>query len=184
VAISSGPSDDKIFPIIAFGRRFLVELPPRSFWLSQETLKILLSDGVIFYIDGSLCEGRVGAGVFLHTLDIRESCALGSLATVFQTEVYAIVACSDYCRSANMHINMTICISSDSKAALLALSSYTVSSLLLHQFWLSLQDLSNNNKVRLCSVPCHCDMRRLIGWREWARTTIYVDQILAYHCQL
>jgi hypothetical protein len=56
-----------------------------------------------------LYEGRAGSGVFSDTLDIRESYALGSLATVFQTEIYAILACFDYCRSANMH-NMTICI--------------------------------------------------------------------------
>jgi hypothetical protein len=77
---------DKIFPIISFGRRFLVELPPKSSWLSQKTSEILPSNGVNFYTDGSL-----GAGVFSDTLDIRESYALGSLATVFQTEVYAIV---------------------------------------------------------------------------------------------
>jgi hypothetical protein len=117
------PLGDKIVPIIAFGRRFLVELPPRSSWLSQETSEILPSDGVIFHTDGSLCEGEAGAGVFSDTL--RESYALGSLAVVFQTEIYAILACSDYCRSANMH-NMTICICSNSKAALLALSSYTI----------------------------------------------------------
>jgi hypothetical protein len=87
--------EDKIVSIIAFGRRFSVELPPRSPWLSQETSEILPSDGVIFYTDGSLCEGRAGAGVFLDTLDISESYALGSLATVFQTEVYAIFACLD-----------------------------------------------------------------------------------------
>jgi hypothetical protein len=123
---------DKIVPIIAFARGFLVELPPRRSWLSQETLEILPSDGVIdcFYIDGSLCEGKAGARVFSDTLDIRESYALGSLATVFQTEVYAILACSDNYRSVNMH-NLTICICSDSKAALLALSSYTISSKLL-----------------------------------------------------
>jgi hypothetical protein len=85
----------KIVPIIAFGRRFLVELPPRSSWLSQETSEILPSDDVIFYTDGSLCEGSAGAGVFSDSLDIRESYALGSLATVFQTEVYVILACSD-----------------------------------------------------------------------------------------
>jgi hypothetical protein len=50
--------EDKIVPIIAFGRRFLVELPPRSSWLSKETSEILPSDGVIFYTYGSLCEGR------------------------------------------------------------------------------------------------------------------------------
>jgi hypothetical protein len=46
--------EDKIVRIIAFGRRFLVELPPRSSWLSQEQSEI------------------------------------------FQTEVYAILACPDY----------------------------------------------------------------------------------------
>jgi hypothetical protein len=149
---------DKIVPIIAFGRRFLVELLPRCSWLSQETSEILPSHGVIFYRGGSLCEGRVGAGVFSDTLDIRESYTLGSLATIFQTEVYAILACSDYCRSANLH-NTTICICSDSKAALLAQSSYTISSALLQQCWLSVQDLSNNNRVRLFWVPDHCDIK-------------------------
>jgi hypothetical protein len=123
---------DKIVPIFAFGRRFLVELPPRSSWLSQEMSEILPSDGVIFYTDGSFFEGRAGAGVFSDTLDIRESYALGSLASVFQTEVYAVRACSDYCPSVNIH-NMTICVCSDSNAAFLALSSYKISSKFLHQ---------------------------------------------------
>jgi hypothetical protein len=149
---------DKLVPFIAFGRRFLVALPPRSSWLSQETSEILPSDGVIFYMDGLLGEGRVGAGVFSDTLDIRESYTFGSLVTVFQTEVYPILAYCDYLRSANMHI-MTICICSDSKAALLALSLYKISSKLLHQVWLSLQDLSNNNRVRLFWVSDHCDIK-------------------------
>jgi ribonuclease HI len=133
-----------------FRRKFLVELPPKSSWLSQET---------ILYTDGSLCEGRAGAGVFSDTL--REFYALCSLATGFQTEEYVIFACSDYAVGANMH-NMTICICSDSKAALLALSSYTISSDLLYQCWLSLQDLSNNkslNRAKLFWVPCHCDIK-------------------------
>jgi hypothetical protein len=86
---------DKIVPIIAFGGRFIVELPPRCTWLTQETSEIL-PEGVIIYKVGLLCEGRAGAGVFSGTLDIRESYALGSLATVFQTiyVIYAILACS------------------------------------------------------------------------------------------
>jgi hypothetical protein len=67
--------------IIAFGRKFIVELPPRNSWLSQETSEILPSDGVIFCM-----AGRAGVGVFSVTLDITESYALGPLATVFQTE--------------------------------------------------------------------------------------------------
>jgi hypothetical protein len=83
---------------------------------------------------------------------------------VFQKEVYAILACSDYCRSANIH-NMTISVCSDSKAALLVLSSYTISSKLLQQCWLSLQDLSNNNRVRFFWVPGRCYIRR--QWEGW-----------------
>jgi ribonuclease HI len=55
-----------------------------------------------------------------------------------------------------MHI-MTICF--DIKTALLALSSNTISSKLLHQCWLSLPNLSNNNRVRLFWVPGHCDIK-------------------------
>jgi hypothetical protein len=62
--------------------------PLKSIHPSQETSEILPSDGVIFYTDGSLCEDKAGAGVFLDTLDIRESYALGSPATIFQAEVY------------------------------------------------------------------------------------------------
>jgi hypothetical protein len=43
--------------------------------------------------------------------------------------------------------------------SMILLSSYTISSKLLHQCWLSLQDLSNNNWVRLFWVPCHCDIK-------------------------
>jgi hypothetical protein len=57
-----------------------------------------------------------------------------------------------------MH-NMTICKCSDSKAALLALSSYTISSKLLQECWLSLQDLSNNNRVRFLWVPGPWDIK-------------------------
>jgi hypothetical protein len=102
---------DKIVPIIDFGRGFLVELPPRSSWISQEMLELLQSDGVIFHTDTvhSVNAGRVLECFQIPYIDIRESYALGPLATVFQTEVFAILACSDYCRCTNMH-NMTICI--------------------------------------------------------------------------
>jgi hypothetical protein len=51
--------EDKIFPIIAFGRRFLVELPPRSPWLSQETSEILPSHDVIFKFLNSTCHQQM-----------------------------------------------------------------------------------------------------------------------------
>jgi hypothetical protein len=81
-------------------------------------------DGLIFFTDGSLCRGRAGAGVFFDILNPRESYALGSHATIFQSEVYAILACSEYYISEGI-VNRAISICSDNnRAALLALKSY------------------------------------------------------------
>jgi hypothetical protein len=125
---------------------------------------------------------RAGVGVFSDILDIREPYALGSFAMVFQTEVYAIRACSDYCWSTNMH-NMTICIYVLIARLRCWLYSHTE---FLHQCWLTLQYLSNNNRVTLFWVPGHCDIKgkeadRLLkmGW-----TPISVDRSLVFHSQL
>jgi hypothetical protein len=71
------------------------------------------------YTDCSLFEGRAGSGFFLEKLDLKASFDLGTFATVFQIEVYAIMACSNYCLREFM-TGKTICICLDSRAALLA----------------------------------------------------------------
>jgi ribonuclease HI len=107
--------------------------------------------GLVFFTDGSLCEGGSGAGV----LNVRESYALGSHATVFQSEVYAILPCSEYCISEGI-VNRVVSICSDSRAASLALKSYAVSSRVVLQCRDSLQELALSNRVRLVWVPGHC----------------------------
>jgi hypothetical protein len=47
--------------------------------------------------DGFLFDGRAGSEVFLEELNFKAYLALGTFATVFQAEVYAILVCSDYC---------------------------------------------------------------------------------------
>jgi hypothetical protein len=74
-------------------------------------------DGLVFFTDGSFCGGRSGAGVFSDILNARKSYALDSHAMVFQSEVYAILACSEYCISESI-VNRAISICSDSRAAL------------------------------------------------------------------
>jgi hypothetical protein len=68
--------------------------------------------------------------LFSEKLDLKASFPLGTFATFFQAEVYAILACSYYflkeCLSGK-----TICICSDSRATLMALSSHTASSRLV-----------------------------------------------------
>jgi hypothetical protein len=83
--------------------------------------------GLVFFTDGSLCEGRACAGVFSDILNGRESYALGSRVTVFQSEVYAILACSEYYISEGI-VNGAVSICSDSRATLLAPKLYAVSS--------------------------------------------------------
>jgi hypothetical protein len=107
---------DKFVTLNLFGRKFSVNFPTREDW-STECVDLVALDELVFFTDGSLCEGRAGAGVFSDILNVTESYALDSRATVFKSEVYAILACSEYCISVGI-FNRVVSICSDSRAAL------------------------------------------------------------------
>jgi ribonuclease HI len=90
----------------------------------------------------------------LGNLKPYKSYSLGTYTTVFQAEVFAILACSDTCQKVGLQ-NETIRIFSDSKAAFMALSSYKISSSIVIQCWTSLQVLSTLNRVCLSFVTGH-----------------------------
>jgi hypothetical protein len=75
-----------------------VKFPTRDFWMDQAE-NVSMSDEITSYTNGSYCDNRSGAGVFSDTLNLKESYSLGTHTTVFQTEVYANLACSDICRA-------------------------------------------------------------------------------------
>jgi hypothetical protein len=90
-------SSDSMLPLEIFDWKYLVEFPSREIRLSGAEAWIP-SDGLKFYTDGFLFEGREGSEVFFsEKLDLKASFGLRTFATVFQAEVYAIMACSDYC---------------------------------------------------------------------------------------
>jgi hypothetical protein len=80
---------DKFVTFDIFGRKFFVDFPTREDW-STECVDFYAPDGLVFFTDRSLCEGRAGAGIFSDIVNVIESYALGTNATVFQSEVCAI----------------------------------------------------------------------------------------------
>jgi ribonuclease HI len=137
-----------------FDRTFSVDFSTREDWFT-ECVDLIAPYGLVFFTDGSLCGGRAGACVIYDILNVMESYAFGTHATVFQSEVYAILACLEYCISKGI-VNRAISICSDGRAALLALKSHAVSSRAVLQCGNSIQELALSNSVRLVCVPGHC----------------------------
>jgi hypothetical protein len=67
---------DSMLPLEVFDRKYLVEYPSREIWLSEAEAS-LPSDGLKFYTNGSLFEGRSGSKVFSEELNLKASFALG-----------------------------------------------------------------------------------------------------------
>jgi hypothetical protein len=117
---------DSLLPLEVFDRKYLLEYPSTAIWLS-EAEALLPSDGLKFYTDGS---GQGGFWRLTEELDLEASFALQTFDIIFQAEVYALLACSDYCLRECMTDKM-ICICLESRASLFVLSSHTVSTRLV-----------------------------------------------------
>ena len=71
-------------------KEFYTRFPSRQEWLSGY-IERELSNHIVCYTDGSLSNGRAGAGIYCHKLGIEHSQPLGRYCTVFQAELYAIM---------------------------------------------------------------------------------------------
>jgi hypothetical protein len=136
---------DKFVTFNISERKFSVDFPTKEDW-SSECVDLIAPDGLVFFTDGSLCKERADSSIFSDILNFRESYALGSHATVFQSEIYAILACSEYCILEGI-VNRAISICSHIRAALIALKSYAVSFEVVLQCGDSLLELVLSNRV-------------------------------------
>jgi hypothetical protein len=88
--------------------KFQVKFHPRANWGIPDTL---------LPPEGFFMEGSRGSNIYSEQRGVNLSFCLGRSVTVLQIEIHAISTCAEYCREL-MFANKTICICSDSRAAL------------------------------------------------------------------
>jgi hypothetical protein len=116
---------------------------------------------------------RAGAGVLSETLDIRESYALDSLATVFHQRYmqFSPVLTTVGARTCTTWRFVYVLIA--------GLRSWLYPHI---QFCLNFYT-SAGYYCKISPTTLRA-MRRLVSWREWARIPISVDRSLVFHCRL
>ncbi|VEN58452.1 unnamed protein product [Callosobruchus maculatus] len=146
---------DIVSPTHRFNRKFTVVFPSREEWESRER-QLIEGGGQVWYTDGSLAREGSGSGDYgPHT---RLSLPLGGHTTVFQAEVYAILACVNRIRKTDgSRRRITIC--SDSQAAIKALNAWKITSGLVLECRRALDDISAKHKVSLMWVPGHAGVK-------------------------
>jgi len=115
---------------------------------------MILEDALIWYTDGSRNDSETGSGIYGRRPNRSYCFPLGKLATVFQTEIYAILQCA-YENIRRAYKNKQILICSDSQAALKALSGPKVTSRLVAECLDALFALASLNEVTVVWVTGH-----------------------------
>jgi ribonuclease HI len=143
---------DYTLPVYRHPKIFSVIID-RDYWRKKDP--VFPEDAVIWFTDGSKADSETMSGIFGIRPNRSFSFPLGKLATVFQTEIYAILQCAcENIRRAYKH--KRILIFSDSQAALMALSSQKVTLGLVVVCVDALSALASLNEVNLVWVPGQC----------------------------
>ena len=114
--------------------------------------------GLVWFTDGSRTVEGTGVGVYGQSVNRRLSIPLGKHATVFQAEVYVILACVHETETQDRP-EKYISICSDIQAALKALQAAKTTSPLVQQGQQVLNDISTRHAVRLYWVPGHAGVK-------------------------
>ena len=113
--------------------------------------------GLVWFTVGSRTVEGTGARVYGQSVNRRLSIYLGKHTTVFQTEVYAILACVHEIRTQD-RLGKYVSICYDSQAALKALQAARTSPL-VRQCQQASSDISIRHAVGLFWVPGHAGVR-------------------------
>jgi hypothetical protein len=136
---------DYIIPVYYHTKNFMVIID-QEFWRNKDP--VLPGDALILFTDESRADSGTGFGIHGIRPERSFSFSLGKFATVFQTEIYAILQCAcENIRRAYRH--KRILNFSDSQAALKALSSPKLTSRQVAECLDFLSALANRNEVTL-----------------------------------
>jgi len=142
---------DHITPVYFHSKAFSVIID-WDHWKNKDP--VFPEDALIWFTDGSKANSGTGSGIFGPRPNRSFSFPLGKFATVFQTEIYAILQCA-YENIRRAYKNKQILIFSDSQGALTALSGPKVTSGMVAECLDALSALASLNKVTLVWVPGH-----------------------------
>jgi len=136
---------DKISTTFIFGNNYTVETPSREEW---QTNTVRLYDNAVRFTDSSRSLSHTGASFYSHTKGEHFFLPLGTLSSVFQAEMYAILQCekSDDLRH---RYNDSVAVCTDSQVALKALSCPKVTLALVLETMTALRELAHFNSVHL-----------------------------------
>ena len=84
---------DFMRPVYSLEPKYRVSMLTREEWISSPGTPPVVK-GLVWFTDGSRTAEGTRAGVYGHSVNRRLSIPLGKHATVFQAEVYAILACA------------------------------------------------------------------------------------------
>ena len=142
---------DKVKKTFKFDRNFEILIPSRDEWINRT---LPPSNGITLYTDGSVMNGSAGAGIHCAETNTDISLPLGKYSTIYLAEIRAIIeAC--HVISDKAIPNNIIHICSDSESALKTLSSHVFHSALAIECWDNINNLTNENLVKLIWVPAH-----------------------------
>ena len=82
---------DHIIPAYCYSKTFSVIID-WDYWKNKDAL--FPEDAVIWFTDGSRADSGTGSGIFGLRPNRNLSFSLGKFATIFQTELYAILQCA------------------------------------------------------------------------------------------
>jgi hypothetical protein len=142
---------DHTIPIFNFSKCFDVVIDA-EYWRNKDPS--FPEDVLVWYTDGSRTDSGTGSGIQGIRPNRGYCFPLRKYATIFQTEIYAILQCT-YGNMRRAYRNKRILIFSDSQSALKALNGPKVTSRLVSECLEALSALADLNKVTLIWVPGH-----------------------------